>query len=249
MASSHLIGILGYNSQERLDRCAASVLATMPEGCDVVNVDNSTEPLRPPEGVEEWPVRGTTRGGFTAALRVFLARACVGGYATATFLNDDLETEPGCLAAMIAAAQEPRVGLACPMQVAMHSPQTIICGGTGPAYPAGIHKIGNRGLHWRERKDVRWMPFAAVAFALDAVRDIGQPDDSMGLWFSDSDYCIRARLHGWRVVYLGEAAVVRHEMSASVNQLHPEARRVQFIADQLAFSRKWGGTIQDEYST
>jgi GT2 family glycosyltransferase len=248
----HLIGILGFNSQERLDRCLASVLTTMPpDECDVVVVDNSTEPLKiaADARVYSWPVRHITGGGFTAALRWFLEMAAADGRLTATFLNDDLLVEPSCLGLMLSAAEEPRVGVACPMQVAMHSPQVIVCGGTGKAYPGGVHKTGTRGLHWRERCDARWMPFAAVTFSMQALRDVGLPDDNMALWFSDSDYCIRCRLAGYRVVYLGEQAVVRHEVSASCNAMDPVDRRTRFVSDMLAFKRKWGGGILKEYST
>jgi GT2 family glycosyltransferase len=164
------------------------------------------------------------------------------------FLNDDLELEPGCLAAMLAEVDKPRVGMTFPMQVAMHNPQLIICGGTGSAYPAGQHKGGLRGQAWREPTPVRWMPFAAVAFNLDMVRDIGLPDDTMRLWFSDSDYCIRARLQGWHLLYLGDGAVVRHEQSASINAMDTGERERAFLRDQTAFARKWGGGILSEYS-
>lgn len=246
----HLVGILGYNSQPRLDKCAASVLADMPPDSSLIIVDNGKEPLLQPPGAVAYYVRDATKGGFTAALRWFLRRALDEGCETATFLNDDLFLEPGCLAAMIkCAAEEPAIGVVAPMQVAMSNSQIVICGGTGRAYPAGIHKQGQRGIAWRAAQDCRWMPFAAVTFNMEAVRDIGLPDPNMQLWFSDSDYCIRARLHGFRVRYLGEQAVVQHEQSAAINTMDQEARAVRFTADMLAFKRKWGGDILTDYST
>lgn len=245
----HLVGILGYNDQARLDKCATSLLANLPEDTAVWLVDNGSTPLRTPDGLTAHYVAAQTGGGFTAALRWFLTQARILQCETATFCNDDLEFEPGCLARMIETALEPRVGVACPMQVAMHNPQVIICGGTGAAYPGGMHRTGQRGISWREARDARWMPFAAVTFNMAALLDIGMPDAEMTLWFSDSDYCIRARLAGYRVVYLGEQAVVRHEQSASVNRMEDEARRLRFVLDQTAFRRKWGGGILQEYST
>ena len=50
-----------------------------------------------------------------------------------------------------------------------------------------------------------------------------------------SEMCIRDR--------------VRHEHSASVNAMDPAARERQFLADQAAFERKWGGGLLAEYST
>ena len=245
----HLVGILGFNNQARVDKCVASVLADLPPDSRVVLVDNGVNQLEAPPGCEYMPVNFQTHGGFTAALRLFLCDALAGDYTTATFLNDDLALEPGCLAAMIAKAQEQGVGLAFPMQVDMYNPQVIICGGTGAAYPAGIHKVGQRGVVPAPVEDTRWMPFAAVTFSMRAVEDVGLPDPNMTIWFSDSDYCLRARLQGWRIISLGETAVVRHEHSAAVKEMQEDDRRHAFEADQTAFARKWGGGLLAEYST
>jgi hypothetical protein len=51
------------------------------------------------------------------------------------------------------------------------------------------------------------------------------------------------------VVNLGDKGVVRHEHSASVNAMDPGLRERQFLTDQAAFERKWGGSLLAEYST
>lgn len=245
----HLIGILGYNNQARVDKCAASVLADMPEDSALIIVNNGLTPMLQPPGTVTHYVQDQTGGGFTAALRWFLEHARTLLCDTATFLNDDITMEPGCLRAMVEAAEGPRVALANPIQVDMFNSQIVICAGTGKAYPAGIHKMGQRGTFPMPVEDARWMPFCATTFNMAAVRDIGLPDPNMCIWFSDSDYCIRARLQGWRVVCLGETAVVRHEHSAAVREMQEDDRRHAFEADQTAFARKWGGGLLAEYST
>ncbi|HOD20633.1 MAG TPA: glycosyltransferase [Candidatus Fermentibacter daniensis] len=247
----HLIGILGFGSQGRVNTCAASLATDKPADSAIWLVNNGADPLAPPAACDYVVhIHEQTRGGFTEALRVFLRQAQTMLCQTATFLNDDLTMEPGCMQAMIDyATQEPHVALVNPMQADAYNPEVIICGGTGPAYPAGIHKVGQRGMQPAPVEDVRWMPFCATTFNLAAVQDIGMPDPNMRIWFSDSDYCLRARLHGWRVVHLGEQGVVRHEHSASVNAMDPAARERQFLADQAAFERKWGGGLLAEYST
>lgn len=260
-----IIGVLAWKNPERLARCLRSILATLPpdEVCRVEVWNNAPDSVGPqPEGVGVYNVNEQTRGEFTAALRAFLTHARARGAACAIWCNDDLEFEPGCLSAMVAECRNnPRAAIVAPMQVAMHNPGIIICGGTGRAYPAGEHKTGQRGQVWRERRTVRWMPFAATAFNLagapSPVDDIGLPDGNLRLWFSDSDYCIRARLAGYEVVYLGEAAVVRHEQNASINaerkaaeaSAAPDPLRDRWVLDQATFARKWGGQQLEEYSS
>lgn len=249
-----VIGILGWNSAARLDRCLRSVLATMPENCRVQVWDNGPSEVPVTDARVEYRYCNAATGGeFTAALRLFLIGALEDRAPVAVWCNDDLDFEPGCLTRMIEAARRVTVGLACPMQVAMNNPAQIICGGTGAAFPQGIHRIGARANgDWKDAKEVRWMPFAAVAFNMTAVQDVGLPDGSMRLWFSDSDYCIRCRYHGYAVQYLGAEAVVRHEQSASINEARAEredAMRERFMLDQAHFRRKWGGQVLAEYSS
>lgn len=254
--SDHLIAILGFNKQDRVDRCAASVRETLPadlcENCDPILLDNGQTELTAPEGFRRIAAYPSSHGGFTAGFNVLLrgaGRYSEGPPATVTVLNDDLTVEPGCLAAMIAAAQEEGVGMAFPMQVSMSNPRVIICGGTGKAYPAGEHKTGIRGERWGKRERCRWMPFAAVTIAARTLELVGLLDDNMRLWFSDSDYCIRTRLAGLDLVYLGEGAVVRHEMSAAIREtMDDRGRWRQMAEDRCAFERKWSGTILAEYS-
>lgn len=264
MTCQHPVAILAFNSSARALRCARSIIAGgLPDGAALQILDNGRDEkvnlsALPAEHVVRYrDIAGETRGGFTAALRWFLLEALREGATTATFLNDDIVLNQGCLAAMIDAAQEPGVGVACPMQTALHNDRVVICGGTGAAYPAGIHRTGPRGGgDIDQRRGVRWMPFAAVTINMDAVRDVGLPDRNMRTWFSDSDYCIRCRLAGWAVLYLGASAIIRHEQSAAIRATWPEGdksaqerRRRAFVADMTAFARKWGGQILDEYSS
>ncbi len=44
----HLIGILGFNSQERVNKCAASLAVDKPVDSAIWLVNNGVEPLTPP---------------------------------------------------------------------------------------------------------------------------------------------------------------------------------------------------------
>jgi GT2 family glycosyltransferase len=139
-------------------------------------------------------------------------------------------------------------GIACPMQVDMAVPDRVIMGGTMQAYPAGIHRIGTREqITAMGPRDYPWLPFCVAAFHPAMIQEVGLPDANLRMWFSDSDYAIRARQAGWRVM-LDPRAVVRHEHSAAVTEHRgPDLDRV-FVMDQSAFQRKWGGATLEEYS-
>ena len=232
--------IIGFNNQERVDRALASI----PSGIPCTILDNGTVPLTVPTTDAECIRTGP--GYFTHALTVGILDAMC-EEAVPIVCNDDIELDPGCIDAMMKHI-EAGAGIVCPIQVDMAVPDSVIMGGTMAAYPAGIHRTGHRQLFdGTEARDWPWLPFCVAAFHPSMVQEIGLPDANLRMWFSDSDYCIRARLAGWSVI-LEPGAVVRHEQSASVNEYRDDALNSAFVMDQAVFTRKWGGAILEEYS-
>lgn len=234
------IYIIGFNSQKRVDRAFDSI----PDKYSRVLLDNGSKPLTAPEGVE---LIKTGPGMFTSAFNYALINAH--RYNDVPIIcNDDIVAEPGCFETLIAEI-EAGAGIACPMQVDSRMPTSIIMGGTGPAFPAGIHRTGVKDRNYTEKHDYPWLPFCVVALNPALIEEIGYLDKNLKLWFSDSDYCIRARNAGYSVMYLPDA-VVRHEHSAAVQAAQAKNREkmdMQFIMDRAYFERKYGGSILEEY--
>lgn len=228
--------IIGFNNQRRVDRALASI----PDDCEKILLDNGTIELTAPEGVEYYK---TGPGMFTAAFNWAL-RDAMGHDAIPVICNDDIAFEDGCIDALVSAVEN-GAGIACPVQVDMALPDNVIMGGTMQAFPAGIHRTCPRELITKD-KDYPWLPFCVVAVNPDTVRDIGYLDKNMKMWFSDSDYSIQVRATG-RSVLLVAGAFVRHEQSAAVNSAKSDRLEKQFILDQAFFQRKYGGQILEEY--
>jgi GT2 family glycosyltransferase len=59
-------------------------------------------------------------------------------------------------------------------------------------------------------RDIDYVVGACQAIRMTALRTVGWLDERIFYGPEDVDLCLRMRLHGWRVTYLGDA-VVRHE--------------------------------------
>ena len=235
-----IVYVIGYNSQERVDRAMASI----PNKYDKILIDNGSHELSH-MGVVTYIRTGPAY--FTSAFNFAVTHAMEHG-AIPIICNDDIVLEDGCIDAIVAEIED-GAGIVCPMQVDMAVPDRVIMGGTGPAYPAGKHLTGARA-GFSGKADFPWLPFCVVGLNPRMVEEIGLLDHNLQMWFSDSDYAIRARLAGWRCMLLKDTAV-RHEQSATVGEVRrercAELDRI-FVLDQAHFTRKWGGGILKEYS-
>ena len=110
-------------------------------------------------------------------------------------------------------------------------------GGTGAAFPAGVHKVGRRSLgQLSQRTYERWVTGASVFIRRELIEMIGLMDENLVNYGSDSDYCFRARTANFKVVYL-PTVVVRHAVGQSANPSPNQERQIK--ADMLYFSIKW----------
>ena len=227
------IYIIGFNSQKRVNRAFKSI----PAKYQRILLDNGNVALKVPDGVEHYV---TGPGMFTEAFNWAL-RDAMEHDSIPVICNDDIVFEDGCIDLLVSEIEH-GAGLACPIQVDMALPNNIVMGGTMQAFPGGIHRTGIRGKHYLTKRDYPWLPFCVVAVNPELIREIGYLDKNLKMWFSDSDYSIRARMAGWSVMLLPDA-VVRHEQSAAVRAVGSDDMQLQFIMDRTYFETKWGGQI------
>jgi GT2 family glycosyltransferase len=76
---------------------------------------------------------------------------------------------------------------------------------TGYTGDRGSGEIDNR--QYQEQEEVASCSFACAAIKREVINHIGFLDEKMVLYFEDVDYCIRARIAGWKVLYRPQSTV------------------------------------------
>ena len=90
--------------------------------------------------------------------------------------------------------------------------------------------------------EVEGIVFACAYIKREVYERVGPLDEDYFSYFEDSDYCLKARSQGFKVVCCGSATVVHHEnTSTKVNKVSFEDL---FLDSQKTFKRKWQAALE-----
>ncbi len=100
------------------------------------------------------------------------------------------------------------------------------------------------GQYNRDR-EVEGVVFACVYIKREVLNTIGLLDEDYFSYFEDTDYCLKAKLAGYKVYCCGSTSVIHLEnTSAEVNQVRLSDF---FFASQKIFKRKWEAYFSNRY--
>ncbi|MFN2289663.1 MAG: glycosyltransferase family 2 protein [Anaerolineae bacterium] len=203
--------IVNYNGRQHVDRVLRSLQKDAGRDCEVIVVDNASRDDSAQHVASRFPevtlICNRANLGFAAANNR-AAHQAQGKYLA--FLNPDAEVEPGWLEALIAALErQPGVGLVTAQILLMHDANRInACGND-------MHLTGFtmcRALGTQRRFDDGLTEIGAVSGAAFVIphalyEALGGFDESFFLYMEDSDLSLRARLAGYRCLYVPSSRV------------------------------------------
>jgi len=204
--------IPNWNGRHLLPRCLRALSAQSFSDFSVTVVDNGST-----DGSVAWlrehapsvrVIANAVNQGFAAAVNQGI-RASEGEYVAT--LNNDTEPEPGWLEALVAAADsDDRVGMCASKMLFTDCPHVINSAGIC-IDPAGItwDRQGGETDDPSDEKVVEiFGPCAGAALYRRAMfEEIGLFDEDFFAYLEDVDLAWRARLAGWRAVYVPLARV------------------------------------------
>lgn len=95
--------------------------------------------------------------------------------------------------------------------------------------------------------EVEGVVFACAYIKREVYERVGPLDEDYFSYFEDSDYCLKARSQGFKVVCCGSVTVIHHEnTSTKVNKV---AHGGMFLESQKTFKRKWQATLESSRYT
>jgi N-acetylglucosaminyl-diphospho-decaprenol L-rhamnosyltransferase len=184
--------------------------------------------------------------GFAAGNNLGLRRA-KGEFVI--LMNSDVIAQPDILESLVASLQkESRAGAMSPGLVTAQGEPQAFAFGSEPS-PGYLIRRGMRFLlrlgplhNWatQEAIEVDWVSAACICVRTNVIDEIGGLDERFPLYFEDSDWCLRMRAAGWKVVYNPHLRVI-HLGGASLPHGGPSDRRDLYYQSLLLFCEKHYG--------
>ena len=219
------IVILAWNGRALTEACVASYLAQQYPSFDVLVVDNASTDgtpaaLRARFGDRIRLVENAHNLLFAGGINVGLRLALESRAEFVLISNNDVEADPGVLAALVGrAATDEHIGAVGP-KIFYFEPRDVLwfAGGELPLWRGWSH---HRGLRERDQgqhdtpRDCDYLTGCAFLARRAAFVTTGLFDAGFAMYAEDADWCFRARTHGWRLVYEPRAQLWHHVSAAS----------------------------------
>ncbi len=228
--------VVNWNRREHLRCCLESLSNQTVEGFEVIVVDNGSDDGSPEMVLREFCaarrfslrlIRNRDNRGFCAANNQGIAEARSEFVA---LLNNDAEAAPGWLQALRRAFDHhPDVGMAASKILVYEDPSRIDKAGhliylDGQNRGRGSGEI-DRGQYDR-LEETLWPDGCAAMYRRRMLAQIGGFDEDLFAYGDDAELGLRARIAGWRCLYVPDA-VVRHRRGTTLGLL--SAKRVELI--------------------
>jgi hypothetical protein len=228
--------IVNWNRRDYLRACLESLVRQRGADFEVIVVDNSSrdgslEMIRaefaPRPEFRVSAIANTVNRGFCAANNQAFAAAR--GRLVA-LLNNDAEAEPDFLAALRTAFEgAPDIGMAAAKVLVYEDPRRIDKVGH-LIYPDGQNRGRGTGEidrgQYDRMEECLWPDGSAAMYRKEMLDRIGGFDEDLFMFGDDAELGLRARIAGWRCLYV-PGAVVRHHRGGSLHASSP--RRIFLI--------------------
>lgn len=212
--------VVNWNRRELLRQCLDSLSGQQETHFEVILVDNGSQDGSAEMARAQFAAGGRfllrlienrTNRGFCAANNQGIA-AAQGAFIA--LLNNDAEAAPGWLAALRRVFQgRPEVGMAASKILVREDPGRIDKVGH-LIYPDGQNRgrgCGERDVGQYDRmEEVLWPDGCAAMYRRTMLEQIGGFDEDFFAYGDDAELGLRARIAGWRCLYVPDAVVLHH---------------------------------------
>lgn len=240
--------VLTWNRVEEVVSCVLGLNALHYRNYHVLVVDNHSEDGTVERLRDLFPkldivVNGRNLG-YTGGNNVGIRYALERGADYVLLLNNDTLVHPRLLNELVAVAEsDPKIAVVGAKNLYYHDRQRIWSAWGSVTYGPTLSNMEGRNSRdcakFSETRDVRLVAGCGYLWSRKALADIGLLDTDFFGYHEDVDWCHRASLKGWRVVYAG-TAIVYHKGSSSADPTHKKSMPMMYFLGRNAmlFARK-----------
>jgi hypothetical protein len=252
MSPELVIVVLAWNQRDLTLECLASLaVLDLPAGRhQIVVVDNGSSDGTARAVREGYPAVTVLEtgenlgyaGGNNVGIRYALDR----GADYVCVLNNDVTVAPDFCAPLLTALRgRVGAGVVTPLIADLAQPERVWALGSTVDWSKGLVQrlhVGESVTAWRaaEPFEVDVAAGAAMLVRRDVFERVGLLDEAFYLYFEETDWCLRARRSGYRILAV-PSSVVWHRVSATLGQTSPVID-YYMLRNHLHFiARHWSG--------
>jgi GT2 family glycosyltransferase len=205
--------ILNTNRREDTLACLASLAETTYPANQTIVLDNASSDGSVPAIRAQFPevqiIELEQNRGYAGNNNVGIQAVVEQGADWVLVLNEDTILASDCLSQLINVGQsDPAIGILGPM-VYHHDEPNIIqsAGGHLGRFWYSSH-LGQNELdrgQFSQPRDTEWISGCAILIRRAVIEQIGLLDERFFYYWEETEYCVRARRHGWQVVHVPQA--------------------------------------------
>jgi GT2 family glycosyltransferase len=231
--------IVNFNGGPLIMKCLDSVFQHTSD-FELILVDNNSTDQSAAEAIRRYPqitlLKNQRNLGFAAANNVGIGKSR-GSWIV--LLNPDTIATNGWVESLGRCSAVSEIGIAGPKLLRMDG-RTIDSTGIVFNFKSGLSYDRGSGEtdlgQFDKPESVSCLSFACAAIRREVIDTVGLLDEKMVLYFDDIDYCVRALIAGWRVMYCPNS-VVLHARGGVTPKSFTRAQR-QAVAFRLRIMLK-----------
>jgi len=245
--------VLNWNGTDDTLECLASLAALDYPRCEVIVVDNGSQPSPCQVITRQFPhftyIETGTNLGYAGGNNVGIRHALAAGHAYVFVLNNDTIVESDVLRQAVAVAEtDATIGVVGVKIVAWDQPERVWVAYGQVTYRQGLVRLigyyGQDDGRFDTQRDVEWVPGTAMLFRRQALETVGLFDEAFFAYHEDVDWCTMAREHGLRVVFAPRPRIYHkgHRSSGGKGYVTPR----QYLAgrNMVLYVRKHATRLQ-----
>lgn len=244
------IVVLNWNNAQDTLACLTSLAALDYPRCKILVVDNgSTDDsvARIRDSFPQVTILETGENlGYAGGNNTGIRHALEHGADLVCILNNDVTVEPGFLAPLVSALKgRPDVGIVTPLVAEQACASRIWALGSAVNWRNAAVTRGHAGepvASWFQHTpfEVDIASGTAMLVRAEVFQRCGLLDEEFYLYYEESDWCLRVRQAGYRVLAV-PASLVRHKVSATLGTTSPVID-YYMLRNHLRFiGRHWRG--------
>ncbi len=221
--------VLNYNRREDTLACLASLAQLHYPHRQIVVVDNGSSDASVAAFYAAYPdlpiIENKDNLGFAAGNNVGIRYALETGSDYVLLLNNDTEVASDFLDRLIAACLgDATIGVVGPKIYYYHQPQMIWSVGGMIDWQRGLTRM--RGLDMTDQGqfdtsvDIDFVTGCALLIRRSVLEQVGLLDERFGIYYEETEWCVRIGRAGWRIVYVPESHIW-HKIQPATQDVSP----------------------------